>query len=61
MRLQCFLPTRYVMGEATSTYKRDDHYQNLVKMVSICIVWSYYAVMWTMQYVEFFWTIFFSA
>ena len=27
MHLQCFTPTHYVMGVATRTYKRDDHYQ----------------------------------
>ena len=38
MQLQCFTPTLYVMGVATRTYKRDDHYPICTKLHYGCLL-----------------------
>ena len=38
MHLQCFTPTLYVMGVATRTYKRDDHYPICTKLHYGCLL-----------------------
>ena len=38
MHLQCFTPTLYVMGVATRTYKRDDHYLIGTKLHYGCLL-----------------------
>jgi hypothetical protein len=47
MHLQCFPPTRYVMGGATRAHVRDDLYPICSKMEygePVCIVWLYNAL-----------------
>ena len=38
MHLQCFTPTRYVMGVSTRTYERDDHYPTRSKLQYGCLL-----------------------